>query len=325
MLMVLSLHADFLSIGTPLKMDFLNDGPNAWARTVFESFFIVSVNIFVLISGWFGIKATIKGVAKYLFQCLYFTMGIWFIFILIGDADVFPSCLYNFFFCYYEYWFVRSYLLLYFLAPVLNQFIKTSSKRIAGFVISSFLLFQIIYGFTCWDPTLNRGYSTISFICLYLLARFMKQYNLLVKAKMLNWSVILICCIILNSVLFYIVNVYEIDLVSVYAYNNPVIILQSVSIIVIFSKIQLGVNSLINWISISCFAVYLGHINPYVFPWFKSGVISIYLHFDKLACVFGLLLYIVIVFIILILLDQPRKWLWNLISNSSIWEKCKLL
>lgn len=325
MLMVLSLHADFLSIGTPLKMDFLNDGPNAWARTVFESFSIVSVNIFVLISGWFGIRTTIKGVAKYLFQCLYFTMGIWFIFILIGSADVFPSFLYNFFFCYYEYWFVRSYLLLYLLAPMLNQFIKTSSKRVAGFVISSFLLFQIIYGFTCWDPTLNRGYSTISFIWLYLLARFIKQYNLLEKAKILNWSIIMICCIILNSVLFYIVTVYEINLLSVYAYNNPVIILQSVSILVIFSKIQFGVNSLINWISISCFAVYLGHINPYILPWFKSVVLSIYLSFDKLACVLALMLYIVIVFIISILLDQPRIWLWNLISKSSIWEKYKLL
>lgn len=277
MLMVLSLHANFLSIGTPQKMEFLSDGPNAWARTIFESFSIVAVNVFVLISGWFGIRTTIKGVAKYLFQCLYFSMGIWFVFLLIGHADVFPSCLYSFFFCYSEYWFVQSYLLLYLLAPVLNQFIKTSSKRIAGFVIGSFLIFQIIYGFTCWDPTLNRGYSTISFLWLYLLARFMNRYNLLEKAKRLNWFEILTCCIILNSVLSYIVSVYEIDLISVFAYNSPIIILQSISFLVIFSKIQFGVNRLINWISISCFAVYLGHFNPYVLPLFKSGVASIYL------------------------------------------------
>lgn len=284
MLMVLSLHADFLSIGTPLKVDFLNDGPNAWTRTAFESFSIVGVNIFVLISGWFGIRTTIKGLAKYLFTCLYFSMGIWFIFILIGKANVFPSGLYSFFFCYYEYWFVRAYLLLYLLAPVLNQFIQTSSRQTAGFVIGSFFFFQVIYGFTCWDPTLNRGYSTISFIWLYLLARFLKQHNLLEKAKMLNWIVILICCIILNSTLFYIVSVREIDLVSVYAYNNPVAILQSVSVLVIFSKIRLDVNSMINRISLSCFAVYLGHINPNVLPYFKSFVIYIYISILMVWC-----------------------------------------
>ena len=55
MVMMLILHANFLGIRVPEYVDFLQDSVNAWSRMGIEAFCIVAVDVFVLISGWYGI------------------------------------------------------------------------------------------------------------------------------------------------------------------------------------------------------------------------------------------------------------------------------
>ena len=177
MFMVLIVHADFYTLGGPSFTDFIDNPINSWARTLFQASSRGCVNIFVMISGWFGIRATLKGALSFLFQCFYFYFGILIVSFLLGYESInlhnFATCL-----CLNDTtgWFIKSYLALYILSPVLNKFLENSSKQQILFVLIAFYCLQTIYTFTKATPYIASGYSPFSFIGLYILARFIKSY-----------------------------------------------------------------------------------------------------------------------------------------------------
>jgi surface polysaccharide O-acyltransferase-like enzyme len=69
MFMVLILHADFQALGAPDKAELIKFPLAATIKVIFEMACIVAVNVFVLISGWFGIRPSVKGISKFIFQC----------------------------------------------------------------------------------------------------------------------------------------------------------------------------------------------------------------------------------------------------------------
>lgn len=174
MLLVLIVHADFWALEGPKTGDFVLSPANAWTRTIIESIAIVCVNVFVLISGWFGIKFSARGLSNFIFQCAYFLFGIYIFLLITGQVQLslkgIAGCL-----CLTKAnWFIRAYVGLYILAPVLNAFIECATKTLYRNVLILFFLFQTIYGCSNAAAFIEGGYSTFSFIGLYLLARYVK-------------------------------------------------------------------------------------------------------------------------------------------------------
>lgn len=87
------------------------------------------VNVFVLISGWFGIRASARGAMSFVFQCLYFGRRLYFVGCIVsgvlpnvlGIAQVLTLFKVN--------WFITAYLILYSFAPVLNGFAGNVGRR----------------------------------------------------------------------------------------------------------------------------------------------------------------------------------------------------
>ena len=72
MFMVLVLHADFLALGAP-DVNLVHQEPLfAFGQYFFEALSIGCVDLFVLLSGWFGIKPKWSGFCNFIFQCLFF-------------------------------------------------------------------------------------------------------------------------------------------------------------------------------------------------------------------------------------------------------------
>ena len=71
MFFVLVLHSLFIAIGTPSQEQCIKTPGNAVFRLFLQSLAIVAVDIFVLISGWFGIKPTLKKMLSLLFQVFF--------------------------------------------------------------------------------------------------------------------------------------------------------------------------------------------------------------------------------------------------------------
>ena len=71
MMLVLLVHANYLSLGSVTQSEITTSPFGGFVRIFCEQLCIVSVNLFVLISGWFGIRPTLKKFATLLFQILF--------------------------------------------------------------------------------------------------------------------------------------------------------------------------------------------------------------------------------------------------------------
>jgi len=75
MLMILIIHANMQSLIRPTSIDLENSPIQVITRYLIESFGIVGVDIFVLISGWFLIKTRPKSFIAFVFQIVFITGG----------------------------------------------------------------------------------------------------------------------------------------------------------------------------------------------------------------------------------------------------------
>lgn len=314
MFLVLVVHSDFWSLGSPKYPEFLSSPANAIIRTMIESISIVCVNIFVLISGWFGIRFGKKGLLNFIFQCGYFLFGIYIFLLLTGQVPLSPKGVAGCLCLTKANWFIRAYVGLYLLSPVLNIFTEHVSKKMFKNVLILFFLFQTIYGWTNAAKFVELGYSTFSFIGLYLLARYIRKYN---STSLTAWGgTIYVVTIVINAILYYLAVRFRLP-VDVYAYVNPLVILGALGLFGFFWRMRISANKFINWIAKSSFAVFLLHTNPNIgVPIFQVKVIELYNTYSGLGCLVMLLIFLLVVFFISVLLDQPRKWIWKRLAES---------
>lgn len=178
MLMILVVHTDFWALGGPKLADFYANPANAITRTVIQSITIVAVNVFIMISGWFGIKPRLRGLCNFLFQCAFFYIGIYLALLTIGLEPLsmknISACL-----CITPVnWFIMCYFALYLLSPLMNAFLEKASKRQLEIFLVIFYIFQTIWGWPFGGADfVKSGYSPFSFIGLYILARYLHLYG----------------------------------------------------------------------------------------------------------------------------------------------------
>ena len=327
MLLIMVGHADFWSIGIPTKVDVSASPITSYLSFFIEEIALVGVNVFVLISGWFGIRPNIKGVCKFLFQCLFFSIGIYVVFVVVGWADftiegiaecliLLPNSIGGF---AGEYWFVASYLGLYILMPILNMFVEKVSKKQLEYFLLSFFFFEFYFDWLSNSAVfIYNGYSTFSFVGLYMLARYVKMYpnRMTQLSKMTDIylyigisffsAIIMMCAIMLNK---------EIIIGRFMVYTSPTLIAASLFLLLFFSKIKLH-SKVINWIAISSFAVYMVHMHPEVSPYYKNSVY--YLHNNFSPFLFGIFTFLLLVtiFFLSIFIDKLRIKIWDFIEKK---------
>lgn len=176
MILVVLVHANYFSLGGIDRSDIISSPSSSFMRMFFEHLCIVGVNLFVLISGWFGIRPTVKGAISLLYQVLFYSILILAAGIIIGIPIPEGEMKEVFYFgCFY--WFIPAYLCLYALSPILNSFIEHSTRNQLLHVLIAFFFLEFIYGWITNSASFDGGYSTLSFIGLYLLARYVNKYS----------------------------------------------------------------------------------------------------------------------------------------------------
>lgn len=321
MFLVLVLHSLFVVIGTPTQIQCINDPGNAFVRLFIQSLSIVAVNIFVLISGWFGIKPTLRKLLSLLFQVFFFAILIMIVFGCIQGfgsisiREVLKSLMIT-----KGYWFIKSYLCLFILAPVLNIFAEKVDKRTYSLVLICFFVFQTIYGWSDSAPEFNYGCSVISFLGLYLLARYLRLYPIrqfsdrrLCLLAYLGLSLLLA----LGVWVLIRQDFYSEHSVSVaFSYINPLVVISSIALFFTFINTEIPYSKAINWIATSVFSVYIIHINGFVFRYFREGVWSLYSSYPIALRSLLILLFLMAVFTACVLLDKIRILVWGLLEKT---------
>lgn len=320
MFFILIQHANFLAIGTPSMSDCGRAPWEAFGRFFVESLSIVAVNVFVLISGWFGIKPRIEKLCSLIFQVLFFSLGVNLALSLLMGKTITVDALLKSVLITKCYWFIKSYICLFILSPVLNAFVETASKKQFIWLLAAFLLFQTIYGWTDSAPEFAYGYSVVSFAGLYLLSRYLRLYppHIMFDSKpraiiiyVLSAGLVALAAFILVSKGLF----KDHSLGISYSYINPFNILASIGLFAFF--VQLKIRSrLINYAASSCLAVYLFHINPCIFPIFQGKISEIYSSADTWLKVPQIIVFLILVYVSAILIDQIRKMIWGLIDKK---------
>lgn len=312
MFLVLVIHANFLSNEAPTASLATERPLTAYTQYFFGSISYTCVNIFVLISGWFGITLKWRSFCSLLFQCIFWGVACYGITYAFQDDKVIR--LNDIYSCLMlhrdDYWFVKSYLLLYLLAPLLNVFVENSTKAQFRIVLICFYLFQSVFGWATYAVSFfEAGYSTMSFVGLYLLAQYTRLYTPKWSRLTLRTDVVFILFIILvTSIISFITVRHGIDTVwiKMYSYINPIIIFESLMFVVAFSKFHFF-NKYINWVAASAFAVYLLHCNIFIFrPYYVKYSQYLFQNYSGLLYIVNTALFMISIFCCAILIDRVR-------------------
>lgn len=324
MFMVMMYHCNFHTLGTPSFSEVAAHPIEHYMFFVVQAISVMCVNVFVLLSGWFGIHPTVKGGSKFIFQILFFMLGSYAVSLAIGKAALGIGQIAHCFFLDKSGWFIKAYLCLYILAPVLNSFAETAERKTFRNLLIVFYCFQTLFGWvTDAAQFIHYGFSTISFIGLYLLARYIRRFspnwsNKSLKVDLAAYLILIFVsafiCLLLGFLPMLGDSIYHSTLGHMYAYTSPVVILECVFILLLFSKLKIQ-RKTINFVAASSFTVILVHGNQYIFT-YTEKVLYAYQTFNYWTALGYVTVMNIGVFVLAVFLDQFRIYCWNICSKN---------
>ncbi len=282
-------------------------------KNILSCITITGVGIFIAISGWFGIKFKIRGVVKYLYLVFFTLWVVYGIAIALHIAEFNISGVKISMSFFDGYWFVMGYLGLYLISPILNIFIEHSTKKSFQVVLISFFLFQSYYSWLSGWYDYYDGYSIILFSGIYLTAAYFRKYpvRFVEKNALQLWIAIILLMALISSFTMWKFG----HAGRMIRDDNPMAIWASILLLLSFKQLKFQ-SKIVNRMAASCFAVYLIHYSPFVYPYLMQYANYVFSQFHGFLYAIMLLLLLIIVFIGCFLFDQVRIITWNFINKS---------
>lgn len=264
MLMLTIFHFnDHSLICGPIWHDGIANG--FWWHMV-QTLTITGTNIFVLITGYFGIHFKLRSVFRLYLMCfiwgligylLYcFVMGVPVGFALLGRV---------FAFTHNKWWFIITYLELYFLSPVLNAAIEKMDERSHMYSIVVFSFPTIYLGYCHFMGEDTWGTSLSHFVYLYLIGQYIHKYISIqqIHQRKNKWLLgfLLTSILIFAEAMLKYVGLH-LQWLEPYPYCNPLNILGALCL-VLYTLCFDFQNKWINRLASSALAVYLLQGGPY--------------------------------------------------------------
>lgn len=234
-------------------------------------------------------------------------------------------------------WFIKSYLLLMVMAPILNAYTKNTEEKTQRHVMIAFFLFEAIFGWAMGGRRFFvNGYGPLHFIGLYITAQYIHNQvgcdespnwlrKLFTMPKWVDFGIILLAAVV-NTVLvvegsFFLGSTQSLSGL-VYAYTNPLVIIGALYLLLLFSKIKMPHLRLVNWLGASSFAVYLFHGEATIrSEYFTPQVQWIYNRFTGIGCIGMIFMFLCLTYLVSVLIDQLRILSWNRLWDTQE-KKC---
>ena len=265
-----------------------------------RSIFIISVNIFVIISGYFGINLKWKKLLKLESRILIYTYCALLVGIVIGiyNFSLLNDIKLLFPLITKQYWFITAYFILCILSPFINVFLDNITKRdLQKLIILLFIIFYCVatfcYAINADQIVPDAGYGIVNFISLYILGYYLKNYY---NDK--HNSFFYFCLFFISTILLFLANIFFTKVFGFYfdsfiSYNSVFVLLGAINFFLMFKNMNLKYNKSINMISSRCLAVYIIHMNPILGKFIFENIFKV-----KFLTGFDLLLGVTIIPII---------------------------
>lgn len=248
------------------------------AAWLIEAFCMVSVNCYVLISGFFLVESEWKPgrVMSLAAQVLFYSLLIPTMMLCLGMISVSELSLYDwltfiFPFQNEHYWFATHYLILYLFAPILAAGIQKLDKKTLQIVIVMLLLFfSIAKTVIPFNLVMDAdGYHYGWFLCLFLVGAYIRRYGIpkLEKGKdgavlyagmsIMIWAVSAICGVMERRT-----GALSHYAAMPYTYNYFFVFVGSLGMFYLFKNLNLKDGKAADWIrklAPYTFGIYLIH------------------------------------------------------------------
>lgn len=278
---------------------------------------ICAVDVFLIISGYFGIKWKLKSFFNLNFQLFFYSFGVYLVGTAFGVVDFSMNGLVQCAKATYASWgFISGYVVLYFVAPLINAFVdKVGKKELLMYI----LVFYLAKVFLC------RYEDFFLYFLLYLVGRFIHKVELVEKLKLnssLGYWYTTILIFMVSYCLYLFTGLKTADQQSEFIlalnYASPFIISQAVFLFVVFARMKFK-SKIVNWLSASCLSIFLIHMHPAIkevgYYAFSKSLYTL----PVLQHIGMLFVLIVGVFLGSILIDKVRIQISNLVYRILQW------
>ena len=284
---------------------------------LFESVFIVGVNIFVLITGYFLIDKEYVKVKNIInlyiimifYNIVFLVIGIWSGEVTFSIKECILSILP---FLGGRRWFVQTYILLYVISPFLNVMLRGLSKRGYRLLLFIEIIVVIWASFLPNSPINDNGYGILNFIILYSISGYIKLHY---KTSRSSWYYIKMYSFFIIVTFLFSFTKFENKAWGYVFISN---ILGAVMLFLFYKNISIENNKIINYISKFTFPIFLIHSDFSIRNIIYQRILKCnYFYYSNLF-VLHLFLSIIIIFTLSMLIDIPRKKIFSLIINKKL-------
>lgn len=211
MIMIIALHYN-AHCDTLLHLGIPATGVEVYA-TIIEAFCITGLNTYIFISGYFLSNSKVRPsrALQLICQVYFYTILISLVMMITGtyvvrsNDSVYKIVQYVFPITSEHYWFVTAYIIMYVLSPVMNAAIHNlTRKQMKTVIIGLLIWFTIIKSFVpVMFVTDHWGYDFGWFIVLYLIAAYIRKYDVKVFYNAFNSAVVFfVSCIVIAIMKF---------------------------------------------------------------------------------------------------------------------------
>ena len=250
---------------------------NYFLVTAIYTFLMVHVNCFVLISGYFLClhKFRLEKAISLWTQAFFWSV---LPYVLLSIFGIIPFKIKNFIkallpFTQQRYWFVTSYLLMYFLIPFLNAAVHSMTrKQHATFLVTYFMIYIALQNLVFWrEFTSVQSNSPLLFVFLYMAAAYIRLYPPHQKHR---WFLLYISTCAFVTMWKFVITWITIPIFgkavgasAFSAYNSITMVLASVFLFLFFEERTITnpkVSVVASVVSSLTFGIYLIHDQPEV-------------------------------------------------------------
>lgn len=262
MMAVIIVHLDGAALGLPTPtLESWHIPSDVW-RIIVEAITIVGVNCFTLISGYFGIRASGRGLVRFTLMCMFYSIGIFCAVSAVRPSTFSVEGLIESFmvFTHTDLWYVPAYLILYLLSPMLNAAVNLLPLRRFTLWLGLLVLANVWMGWfngATFNPT---GYTPMQLIMVYLLGRWLalvfpgckeRRLRLIGAATYIGATAVTALMATLMPPL------------QAYAYNAPWTLVASLGLFTLFASTPFHSRAVCT-MARGAFAAYIIHKNPAV-------------------------------------------------------------
>ena len=238
-----------------------------------ESFCLIAVNTFILISGYFSIRVNKSKFVSLICQVFVATILFSTSFLLI-KGDIKSSLQSILLFSHSRYWFIVDYLILMAFAPAINLFFETYARSIQSLFVFALLFVSCYLGFLWHFETNVTGFSVFQFITMYSIGRYLHCNNIQLR-RFPAIIAYLVCTVVLFLLMvgFHKTGHDSWACIMTY-YNNPVLIVSAIAFFYIFKNMKIQ-DIRINRVSTSSLFIYLftssALVEYYYYPFVQTA------------------------------------------------------